>query len=47
MFEDVQLAIVYPQGAITSKKMDIYRDQLAEKMWVDYQQYNSNQGENE
>jgi hypothetical protein len=42
--QDIQPAIVYPEGAITSKKMDAFRDQLAEKMWADYQRYlyNSN-----
>jgi hypothetical protein len=44
VFEDVQPAVIYPQGTITSKKMDIYRDQLAERMWADYLQYNNDQG---
>jgi hypothetical protein len=35
----IQPAVVYPEGVVTSKKMDIFRDQLAEKMWVDYQRY--------
>jgi hypothetical protein len=37
--EAIQPSILYPEGVITSKKMDNFRDQLAERMWVDYQQY--------
>lgn len=42
--EDVQPAVLYPQGMITSKKMDRYRDQLAAQMWEDYLRYHSNRG---
>ena len=44
VFEDIQPAVIYPQGMITSKKMDIYRNQLAERMWADYLRYNNDQG---
>jgi hypothetical protein len=37
--ETIQPVIVYPEGVVTSKTMDRFRDQLAEKMWVDYQRY--------
>jgi hypothetical protein len=37
--EQVQPAIVYPEGVVGSKKMDKFRDQLAERMWADYQRY--------
>jgi hypothetical protein len=37
--EDIQPVIAYPQGSITSKKMDQFRDKIAEKMWSDYQNY--------
>jgi hypothetical protein len=35
---------VYPAGIITSKRMDAFRDKLAEKMWVDYKGYLNNGG---
>jgi hypothetical protein len=37
--ESIQPAVVYPEGVISSKKMDKFRDELAEKMWIDYQRY--------
>jgi hypothetical protein len=37
--EDIQPAVAYPQGSISSKKMDQFRDEIAEKMWSDYQNY--------
>jgi hypothetical protein len=37
--EQVQPAVIYPEGTVSSKKMDAFRDQIAEKMWVDYQRY--------
>jgi len=37
--QDVQPVVEYPEGTITSKRMDAFRDQLAEKMWADYQKY--------
>jgi len=37
---DVQPAVAYPQGSATSsKKMDKFRDEIAEKMWEQYQSY--------
>ena len=36
---NIQPAVVYPEGSTTSKRIDIFRDQVAEKMWVDYQRY--------
>jgi hypothetical protein len=36
---DIQPLVEYPKGAITSKKMDAFQDQLAERMWADYQRY--------
>jgi hypothetical protein len=30
--EDIQLVVVYPQRVITSRKIDIFRDELAKKM---------------
>jgi hypothetical protein len=36
---DIQPAIEYPEGVVTSKKMDAFRDDLAERMWADYQKY--------
>lgn len=36
---DIQPAVVYPESATTSKRMDTFRDQLAEKMWIQYQGY--------
>jgi hypothetical protein len=32
--------VAYPEGSsVSSKKMDKFRDQVAEKMWVQYQGY--------
>jgi DDE superfamily endonuclease len=36
---NIQPAVVYPEGSTTSRRMDIFRDQIAETMWVDYQRY--------
>ena len=36
---DIQPAIKYPEGQVSSKRMDKFRDELAEKMWKDYQSY--------
>jgi hypothetical protein len=36
---DIQPLVEYPKGAITSKKMDAFQDQLVERMWADYQRY--------
>jgi hypothetical protein len=45
--QDIQPAIVYPQGVVTSKKMDTFRDQLAERMWDDYKRYINSGGSND
>jgi hypothetical protein len=37
--ERKQPNIEYPEGVITSKKMDKFRDKLAEQIWADYQKY--------
>jgi hypothetical protein len=37
--QDIQPAIAYPEGSISSKKMDKFRDVIAEKMWTQYQGY--------
>jgi hypothetical protein len=37
--QDIQPVIAYPTGTISSKKMDQFRDELAKKMWEDYQYY--------
>jgi hypothetical protein len=38
--ESIQPAVAYPEGSsVSSKKMDKFRDQVAEKMWVQYQGY--------
>ena len=37
--EATQPSIIYPEGVVTSKKMDGFRDQLAEQMWADYQRH--------
>lgn len=37
--ESVQPVVDYPEGVVTSKTMDRFRDQIAEKMWEDYQHY--------
>jgi hypothetical protein len=29
---------------VTSRQMDKFRDEIAEKMWIDYQQYLLNDG---
>jgi hypothetical protein len=42
--QDIQPAIVYPAGIITLKRIDAFRDKLAEKMWVDYKGYLNNGG---
>jgi hypothetical protein len=42
--EDIQPVIMYPAGSNTSKRMDNFRDELAERMWVDYKSYLSNGG---
>ena len=37
---DIQPAVVYPESSTTSsRKMDKFRDELAEKMWAQYQRY--------
>jgi hypothetical protein len=38
---DVQPVVAYPEGSTgsTSKKMDKFRDELAQKMWDQYQEY--------
>lgn len=33
---DIQPVVEYPEGTITSKKIDTFRDDLAERMWADY-----------
>jgi hypothetical protein len=45
--QDIQPAIVYPQGVVTSKKMDTFRDKLAERMWDDYKRYINSGGSND
>jgi hypothetical protein len=45
--QDIQPAVVYPEGVITSKRIDAFRDELAEKMWVDYKKYLNNGGGND
>jgi hypothetical protein len=42
--EDIQLVIIYLAGSNTSKRMDNFRDELAEIIWVDYKSYLSNGG---
>jgi hypothetical protein len=38
--ENIQPAVAYPEGSsISSKKMDKFRDSIAEKMWAQYQGY--------
>jgi hypothetical protein len=39
-FIDIQPVVAYPEGTITSRKMDKFRDEIAEKMWTDYCRYN-------
>jgi hypothetical protein len=36
---DIQPAIEYPKRVITSKKMDAFQNDLAERMWADYKKY--------
>jgi hypothetical protein len=36
---DIQPAVIYPEGTASSKKMDKFRDNIAEKMWAQYQGY--------
>jgi hypothetical protein len=36
---DIQPLVIYPVDAITSNRMVTFRDELVEKMWVDYQDY--------
>jgi hypothetical protein len=36
---DIQPAIRYPNRQVSTKKMDKFRDELAKKMWEDYQSY--------
>jgi hypothetical protein len=36
---DIQPAIAYLIGITSSKAMDKFRDELAEKMWADYQRH--------
>jgi hypothetical protein len=45
--QDIQPAVGYPEGAVTSKRMDAFRDELAERMWVDYKRYLNNSSSNE
>ena len=45
--QDIQPAIVYPQGVVTSKKIDTFRDKLAERMWDDYKRYINSGGSND
>jgi hypothetical protein len=33
---------VYLEVVVTLKKMDTFRDKLAERMWVDYKRYLNN-----
>jgi DDE superfamily endonuclease len=35
----IQPSVLYPQGAISSKGMDKFRDEIAKNMWEDYQCY--------
>ena len=37
--ETVQPAVVMPIGGVSSKRMDQFRDDIAKKMWEDYQEY--------
>jgi hypothetical protein len=43
---DIQPVVPYPTGIVTSKKMDTFRDELAERMWADYQIYINSSGSN-
>jgi hypothetical protein len=31
---DIQPAVIYPEGTASLKKMDKFRDNIAEKMWA-------------
>src|ERR1700709_947933 len=42
--KEQQVAVEYPKGVVTSRQMDRFRDEIAEKMWIDYQQYLLNDG---
>jgi hypothetical protein len=37
--EDIQPVVRFPDGQVSSKKMDKFRDQIAKKMWDQYQSY--------
>jgi hypothetical protein len=39
LVEDIQPVVKYPTGTVGSKKMDAFRDEIAKKMWEDYQSY--------
>jgi hypothetical protein len=39
ILDDIQPAVEYPQGLVSLKKMDKFRDEITEKMWTDYQNY--------
>lgn len=45
--QDIQLAVAYPSGQVSSKKMDQFRDELAKKMWEDYQSYITREDEDQ
>jgi hypothetical protein len=45
--EAVQPLVEYPEGVVTNKKMDKFRDELAERMWSDYQRYLATRGDEE
>jgi hypothetical protein len=45
--EAVQPLVEYPEGVVTNKKMDKFRDELAERMWSDYQRYLATGGDEE
>ena len=36
---DIQPVVIYSVGSNTSKRMDTFRDELAERMWLDYKRY--------
>ncbi len=36
---DIQPIVDFPKGVISSKKMGQFRDEIAQKMWEDYQIY--------
>jgi hypothetical protein len=36
---NIQPAVSFPIGQVSSKEMDRFRDEIAEKMWSDYQNY--------